>query len=170
MADSETAQALPREGFALTPSRGKFTIHNGPSYRATAAGDMRTGLWVLDRHCNGMGFLHGGMISAFSDSALAWAVWSSTGRMSVTIKLTLEFMDIVPEGTWLEAHPEVTAVDGDLVFALATGRSDVAVGHDVAIDLYALAGATMARAIARAVHAATPSPNDLFPTWARAFG
>lgn len=109
----------PPPGFAPTPSRGKFTLHNGPTYRATAEGDIRTGMWVLDRHCNGMGFLHGGMISAFADSALAWAVWSATGRMSVTIKLTLEFMDIVPEGTWLEAHPEVTAVDGEIVHVRA---------------------------------------------------
>lgn len=119
MADSETAQALPREGFALTPSRGKFTIHNGPSYRATAAGDMRTGLWVLDRHCNGMGFLHGGMMSAFADSALAWAVWSATGKMSVTIRLTLEFMEIAREGEWIEAHPEVSSIDGDFIHVSA---------------------------------------------------
>jgi uncharacterized protein (TIGR00369 family) len=105
----------PRPGFARTPSRGKFTIHNGPSYRATTPGDIRTGLWILDRHCNGMGFLHGGMVSAFADSALAWAVYSATGKMSVTIKLTLEFMEIAREGEWIEAHPVVTAVDGDFI-------------------------------------------------------
>ncbi|KDA02967.1 thioesterase family protein [Hyphomonas oceanitis SCH89] len=109
----------PPAGFAANPSRGKFTLHNGPTFRASAEGDMRTGMWVLDRHCNGMGFMHGGMTCAFSDSALAWAVWTVTGRMSVTLKLTLEFMDIVPEGTWLEAHPEVTAVDGDIVHVTA---------------------------------------------------
>ena len=36
---------------------------------------------------------------------------------------------------------------------------------DEAIDLYAAAGATMARAIARGVHAATPAEGDLFPVW-----
>lgn len=119
MADSHTAELQPRDGFALTPSRGKFTIHNGPSYRATASGDTRTGLWVLDRHCNGMGFLHGGMMSAFADSALAWAVWSATGKMSVTIRLTLEFMEIAREGEWIEAHPVVSSVDGDFVHVSA---------------------------------------------------
>lgn len=105
----------PRDGFALTPSRGKFTIHNGPTYRATAPGDVRTGMWVLDRHCNGMGFLHGGMLSAFADSALAWAVWSATAKMSVTIKLTLEFMEIARQGEWIEARPAVISVDDDFV-------------------------------------------------------
>lgn len=80
---------------------------------------MRTGLWVLDRHCNGMGFLHGGMMSAFADSALAWAVWSATGKMSVTIRLTLEFMEIAREGEWIEAHPEVSAVDGEFIHVSA---------------------------------------------------
>lgn len=80
---------------------------------------MRTGMWVLDRHCNGMGFLHGGMASAFSDSALAWAVYEATRKWSVTIKLTMEFMDIVKEGAWLEARPEVIAVHGEMVHVRA---------------------------------------------------
>ena len=108
----------PPPGFALRPTRGKFSLHNGPSYLATAEGDLRSGLWVLDRHCNGMGFMHGGMICAFADSALAWAVWSAVKRSSVTIKLTMEFMDIVQEGTWLEAHSQVKGVDGDLVHVM----------------------------------------------------
>lgn len=110
---------LPPEGFAKSPSRGKFTIHNGPTYRASADGDLRMGMWVLDRHCNGMGFLHGGMVSAFSDSALAYAVYSATQKWSVTIKLTMEFMDIVKEGAWLEAHPEVVTVHEEMVHVRA---------------------------------------------------
>ncbi|MDQ6437227.1 P1 family peptidase [Mesorhizobium sp. LHD-90] len=61
--------------------------------------------------------------------------------------------------------PAHTPVDGDLVFALATGRSGVVPSPDAAIDLYAAAGATMARAIARGVFAATPAENDLLPVW-----
>lgn len=109
----------PPPGFAPRPTRGKFSLHNGPSYLASVEGDLRSGIWVLDRHCNGLGFMHGGMICAFSDSALAWAVWSVAKRSSVTIKLTVEFMDIVREGTWLEAHPQVKGVDGDLVHVMA---------------------------------------------------
>jgi len=61
--------------------------------------------------------------------------------------------------------PTHTPADGDLVFALATGRSGIELTADVAIDLYAAAGATMARAISRGVHAATPAAGDLFPVW-----
>lgn len=61
--------------------------------------------------------------------------------------------------------PTHTPFDGDLVFALATGRSNIAFDPDAATDLYAAAGATMARAIARAVYAATPAAGDLMPVW-----
>ncbi|AXI40565.1 P1 family peptidase [Sulfitobacter sp. SK011] len=57
--------------------------------------------------------------------------------------------------------PAHTPFDGDLVFALATGgkpQADVSlIGHAASLCL--------ARAIARAVYAATPAPNDLLPSW-----
>lgn len=116
MADTDEAKSPP-PGFSLSASRGPFTLHNGPVYRAQD--DLRSGLWVLKRHCNSMGFLHGGMASAFADGALAWAVWDEVRAMSVTLKLTLSYMDIVPEGAWLEARPEVTARSGDIVHVTA---------------------------------------------------
>ncbi|WP_217574486.1 P1 family peptidase [Mesorhizobium sp. GbtcB19] len=61
--------------------------------------------------------------------------------------------------------PTHTPADGDLVFALATGSSAIELSADAAIDLFAAAGATMARAISRGVHAATPADGDLFPVW-----
>lgn len=100
-------------GFELAVSRGKFTNHNGPVFVATAKGDLRSGLFVLDRHCNSMGILHGGMASAFADRALAVAAWSVLHRPSVTLKLTLHFFDSVPAGAWLEAHPIIHShIDG----------------------------------------------------------
>lgn len=66
--------------------------------------------------------------------------------------------------------PTHTPADGDLVFALATGASGKKLAFEDAIDLYAAAGATMARAIARGVHAATPSADDLFPVWSSRLG
>jgi L-aminopeptidase/D-esterase-like protein len=61
--------------------------------------------------------------------------------------------------------PSHTPFDGDLVFALATGKSGITPDPAAAIELYAAAGATMARAIARGVFAATPADGDLFPVW-----
>ncbi len=61
--------------------------------------------------------------------------------------------------------PTHTPFDGDLVFALATGKSGIALSPEDAIDLYAEAGTTMARAISRGVYAATAADGDLFPAW-----
>jgi L-aminopeptidase/D-esterase-like protein len=61
--------------------------------------------------------------------------------------------------------PTHTPVDGDLAFALATGASGIVPDPIEAVELYAVAGATMARAIARGVFAATPAEGDLLPAW-----
>ncbi|WP_349366886.1 MAG: P1 family peptidase [Nitratireductor rhodophyticola] len=62
--------------------------------------------------------------------------------------------------------PAHTPVDGDLVFALSTGRNETPLDLEAVIDLNAAAAATMARAIARGVFAAKPAEGDIFPTWA----
>lgn len=56
--------------------------------------------------------------------------------------------------------PSHTPFDGDLVFALSTGRRPAdpfRLGH--------AAACVLARAVARAVHEATPAPGDLQPCW-----
>ena len=65
--------------------------------------------------------------------------------------------------------PSHTLMDGDLVFAAATGArpapdmaAQLALGH--------AAACTMARAIARGVHAAHPMPGDARPAWSARFG
>lgn len=65
--------------------------------------------------------------------------------------------------------PAHTAMDGDLVFALATGRMGAPAVDDF-IDLCAAASSTMARAIARGVYAASPAEGDVLPTWRQKFG
>ena len=113
------AHLIVPDGFALSKSRGAFSNHNGPIYEASAEDDGRSGVFVLDRHCNSMGFLHGGMASAFADRSLAMAVWTATQRMSVTLKLTLHFLETVRLHDWLEAHPSVQSHDHDLVHVSA---------------------------------------------------
>ena len=61
--------------------------------------------------------------------------------------------------------PSHTPLDGDLVFAVSTGARPLA---DPVADPFLLghaAAATLARAIARGVHAATPAPGDRQPCW-----
>ncbi len=62
--------------------------------------------------------------------------------------------------------PAHTPLDGDLVFALATGKSGRTPAPEDFIPLCATAASTMARAIARGVHDATPMDGDVLPSWA----
>lgn len=65
--------------------------------------------------------------------------------------------------------PSHTPLDGDLVFAAATGERPPS---DPLADPFLLghaAACCLARAIARAVHAASPRPGDLQPTWGLRF-
>lgn len=64
--------------------------------------------------------------------------------------------------------PSHTPLDGDLVFALATGRQPHPPEAADFIALCAAAAATMARAIARGVHDAVPQQGDLLPAWSQA--
>jgi len=58
--------------------------------------------------------------------------------------------------------PAHTPVDGDLIFALATGTAAAAPNLKA---IGAAAAHCLTRAIARAVHLATPAPGDLLPCW-----
>ena len=63
--------------------------------------------------------------------------------------------------------PGHTPMDGDLVFAVSTGRVQFDRDAGCMLDLSAAVSATTARAIARGVHAATPAAGDVFPAWSQ---
>lgn len=61
--------------------------------------------------------------------------------------------------------PAHTPLDGDLVFGLSTGAAQGSDDLDLAIDLSAVAAATMARAVACGIYAANQSDGDILPAW-----
>lgn len=61
--------------------------------------------------------------------------------------------------------PSHTPYDGDLVFAISTGETDIPDPQVTPFQLGHAAACTLARAIARGVHAARPSPGDLQKCW-----
>jgi uncharacterized protein (TIGR00369 family) len=109
----------PPPGFEPT-ARAPFMSHVGPILQAVEAppGTIRLGLRVAPHHLNTMGYLHGGMAAALADSAMARALNAETGRKSVTLKMTLEYLEAVAGGAWVQADARVTARDDDLAFTL----------------------------------------------------
>jgi L-aminopeptidase/D-esterase-like protein len=69
------------------------------------------------------------------------------------------------DGIALAVFPAHTPFDGDTVFTLATGRRPITDRPRALLALCAAATEAVARAIARAVHAAEPVAGDLVPTW-----
>ena len=67
-------------------------------------------------------------------------------------------------------YPSHTPMDGDLVFAAATGARALADPVGVPLMLGHLAALCLSRAIARGVHAATPAPGDPLPCWSARTG
>lgn len=66
--------------------------------------------------------------------------------------------------------PAHTPLDGDLVFALSTGRKKLERGLEDMVQIGAAAASCLARAIARGVYHAGAAPGDSVPTWQEQFG
>ncbi|KAI0564289.1 peptidase T4 [Gracilaria domingensis] len=64
--------------------------------------------------------------------------------------------------------PSHTPMDGDLVFAVSTCQKPLKAFDEIVLG-HAAANC-LSRAIARAIHAARPYPNDILPTWEEKFG
>ena len=66
--------------------------------------------------------------------------------------------------------PSHTPMDGDLIFAAATGAKSLSDPLSETLMLGHAAAICMARAVARGVYAAVAAPGDPMPTWAARFG
>ena len=88
-----------------------------------------------------------------------------------TSKAELKRMAVAAQdGITRGASPSHTPVDGDLVFALATGEVRLRDPVLDAIHIGHAAAVCLARAMARAIYLATPAPGDLMPTWQMLYG
>jgi len=76
-------------------------------------------------------------------------------------RLAVVAHDGFAHATW----PSHTPMDGDIVFALATGTSGKTLDMADFVTLCASAVSTMARAIARGVYSAEPEAGDVMPVW-----
>jgi L-aminopeptidase/D-esterase-like protein len=74
------------------------------------------------------------------------------------------------DGIALAIYPAHTLFDGDAVFTLATGARPLGDRPRALVQLGAIAAATLARAIARAIFSAEPAAGDRLPTWRERHG
>ena len=119
----------PPDGFVRSTERGPFTTHNGPFYHRPADWGAEQAFFAEPRHCNGIGLIHGGMLSAFLDGLLAAAVALKTGAVPVTIHLSVDYLGMGRAGSWVIGAARVSRVTSELAFV--EGRASVR-GRDLA--------------------------------------
>jgi uncharacterized protein (TIGR00369 family) len=127
--DDDEPAPPPPEGYVPSEGRGGFSTLNGPYfYRPGDAPLVEQGFHAVKRHANGVGLVHGGMLSAFMDGVLAGAVWRGTRQRAVTIHLSIDFLHMARVGEWVMGEARLTRATRDVAFA--EGRAYVG-GHDV---------------------------------------
>ena len=83
-----------------------------PLYRRVAGGSFAIGLRIDTAHCNGRGFLHGGVIAALADNAMGLSAIETLragGRPSsgYTLNLSIDYVRRGEIGDWVEFRPTV---------------------------------------------------------------
>jgi uncharacterized protein (TIGR00369 family) len=114
----------PPAGFVRSDSRGPFSTLNGPYFHRIGEGGLvEQAFYAQARHTNGIGLVHGGMLSAFMDGLLAGAAGRATGLVGVTIHLSIDFLHMARKGDWVLGEARLTRATKDVAFA--EGRAHV---------------------------------------------
>lgn len=64
-------------------------------------------LRVTEAHTNMHAIAHGGMLASLADCALGHALTQISGRPSVTVQMSIEYLRAVQPGQWLQARVQV---------------------------------------------------------------
>jgi uncharacterized protein (TIGR00369 family) len=118
----------PPEGFQASDGRGPFSTVNGPIFHRLLDEHVQHAFFAEHRHTNGMGLVHGGMMTAFLDGLLAAAVFRGAQRPAVTIHLSVDFLHMVRAGEWVIGEARLTRATQEVAFA--EGRAFVG-GRDL---------------------------------------
>ncbi len=108
----------PPPGFIRSQGRGQFSTLNGPYFHKEGEGELvEQAFFALDRHTNGIGLVHGGMLTAFMDGLLAGAVFRGCERSAVTIHLSVDFLHMARAGEWVIGEARMTRATQEVAFA-----------------------------------------------------
>ena len=103
-----------------------FEQSSGPFYERTMPDGRRISAFRAEpRHMNGGGFMHGGCLLTFADSALfTIAQPALTGHHGVTVNLSGDFLDSAHSGELIEATGEITRAGHKTIFVRGIATAD----------------------------------------------
>ena len=98
----------------------------GPFYERVEDDGSRVAAFRAEaRHMNGAGFMHGGCLMTFADSALFTIAGEALmDDRGVTMNLSGDFLDAAREGQLIEARGEVTRQGGRVIYARGLVTAD----------------------------------------------
>ncbi|NND49529.1 MAG: PaaI family thioesterase [Rhizobiales bacterium] len=117
---SHSHETLLAAGWELLDT-GAFIELVGNVYVKQDGEDIRYGFISGQKHQNRRGVLHGGVLAAFADRALAMAGRRVNDDMpQATIELSLRFIDAVQIGEFVESTQEVVRKTRSVIFVRGT--------------------------------------------------
>lgn len=119
MPAAESAALPVPEGFVAVPMMSGFGRVVGPWYEKRADDRIVRAFRVEERHTNRLGIAHGGMLMAFADVLMGEAGSRASGKPSVTMRMTVDFVGPAKLGDWVEGEGEVSRTTRNLVFVRA---------------------------------------------------
>lgn len=118
MTDS-APETNPPKGFVDVFDNEPFETMIGPIFYRDADIKRVGGFRAQAKHANTWGIVHGGMLTAFADSALTGIdVYerNDDGEGVVTVSLNCEFVGPTHIGDWVECHGEIIRRGKSIVF------------------------------------------------------
>lgn len=109
----------PPAGFVPMPTVSPALETFGPVYMAGTGAARRFGMYVLHKHTNVRGFVHGGFLATLADVALGFTLGYLTDPPSgfVTVSLNLDYAGNAGLGDWIETDVDIQRRGRTLTFA-----------------------------------------------------
>jgi uncharacterized protein (TIGR00369 family) len=119
------------QGYAAHFRKSPVTEPWEPLFSRIVEGAVILATRIRQAHCNGKGFLHGGVVSALADNAMGLSLIETLrregiqrGRGGITVNLAVDFLASAQIGQWLEIMPRVLNIGRTIAFTDCLVRAD----------------------------------------------
>ena len=120
-------------GFEPHTRRSPVTDAWQPLLARISRAAFELGVVIAEAHCNGRGFVHGGVVAALTDNAMGLSVVQEARRRggapaaaisAVTVGLAVDYLANGKVGQWLQVSPRLLKVGKSLGFVDAVVTAD----------------------------------------------
>jgi len=105
------------EGYEPITSHSQFGASSGPIFeKFSEDGSWVRGFRVLEKHCNPLNILHGGMTATFADIIVGTATFRAGASRCVTVSLNTNYVGAAKIGEWVMGQATVVRKTKSMVF------------------------------------------------------